>query len=150
MISNIMGRVLLPIFFMNIRNNRMKNILAATVVATLFAGAAAAETQLAPNLSLETEVKAERKVDADSTILTVNPELTYGAAPALDFTLGTVLSVWDNTNEVTLDDEFDHLPVLSFGATYDFTESLSFEALTSYDLEAEERGEITVSASFKF
>ena len=130
----------------------MKNIFAATVVATLFAGAAAAETQLGNGVSLETEVKAERKVDADTSIITINPELTFdvAAVDGLELTTGTTLSLWDNTNDFTMDDEFDHLPVLEFGGTYFLRDDLTIEAATTYDLEAEERGEITLTATFAF
>ena len=130
----------------------MKNIFAATVVATLIAGASAAETQLGSGFSLETEVKAERKVDADTSIITINPELTYivAAVDGLELTTGTTLSVWDNTNDFTMDDEFDHLPVLEFGGSYIVRDDFTIEAVTSYDLEAEERGEITLTATFAF
>ena len=130
----------------------MKNIFAATVVATLFAGAAQAETQLGNGFSLETEVKAERKVDADTSIITINPELTFDVASVdgLELTTGTKLSVWDNTNDFTMDDEFDHLPVLEFGGSYEVRDDFTIEAATTYDLEAEERGEITITASFAF
>ena len=130
----------------------MKNIFAATVVATLLAGTAQAETQLGNGFSLETEVKAERKVDADTSIITINPELTFDVATidGLELTTGTKLSVWDNTNDFTMDDEFDHLPVLEFGGSYALRDDLTIEAVTSYDLEAEERGEITITASFAF
>lgn len=130
----------------------MKNIFAATVVATLFAGAAVAETQLGNGVSLETEVKAERKVDADTSIITINPELTFDVATVdgLEFTAGTKLAVWDNTNDFTMDDEFDHLPVIDFGVEYALRDDLTIEAVTTYDLEAEERGEITITASFAF
>ena len=49
-----------------------------------------------------------------------------------------------------IDDEFDHLPVIDFGAEYMVNEDFSLEAKTSYDLEAEGRGEITFSATFDF
>jgi hypothetical protein len=130
----------------------MKNIFAATVVATLFAGAAVAETQLGNGVSLETEVKAERKVDADTSIITINPELTFDVATidGLEFTTGTKLAVWDNTNDFTMDDEFDHLPVIDFGVEYALRDDLTIEAVTTYDLEAEERGEVTITATFAF
>jgi hypothetical protein len=130
----------------------MKNIFAATVVATLFAGAAVAETELGNGFSLETEVKAERKVDADTSIITINPELTFDVASVdgLELTTGTKLSVWDNTNDFTMDDEFDHLPVLEFGGTYLVRDNFTIEAATTYDLEAETRGEVTITASFAF
>ena len=68
----------------------------------------------------------------------------------VDFTVGTKLNLWDNANAITLDDEFDHLPVFDFGITYDLQDNLALEAITSYDFEAEERGEITLKATFSF
>ena len=130
----------------------MKNILSATVVATLFAGAAVAETQLGNGFSLETEVKAERKVDAATSTITISPELTYDVAgvDGLEFTTGTTLSVWDNASDFTLGDEFEVLPVLEFGGSYALRDDFTIEAATTYDLEAEERGEVTITATFAF
>ena len=56
----------------------------------------------------------------------------------------------DNTNNFTLDDEFDKLPTLKFGASYMAMDNLELELGTSYDLEEEERGEITATATFSF
>ena len=131
----------------------MKTLLSTVAVAaTFFATTVSAETQLGAGFSLETEVKAERKVDADTSIITINPEVTYsvGAVAGLELTTGTTLSVWDNTDDFTMDDEFNHLPVLEFGGSYALRDDFTIEAVTSYDLEAEERGEITLTASFAF
>ena len=49
-----------------------------------------------------------------------------------------------------MDDEFDHLPVLEFGGSYIVRDDFTIEAVTSYDLEAEERGEITLTATCAF
>jgi hypothetical protein len=49
-----------------------------------------------------------------------------------------------------MDDEFDHLPVLEFGGTYLVRDDFTIEAATTYDLEAETRGEVTITASFAF
>ena len=89
------------------------------------------------------------KLDAEATTMTIEPELGYAMGMA-NFTIGTMLNVWDNDNNVTIDDEFDHLPVVDFGVTYGLTDNVELEAMTSYDLEAEQRGEATVMLTFSF
>lgn len=129
----------------------MKTLLTTVAVAaTLMATTVSADTDLGAGFSLGTDVKAERKFDAETSIVTVNPEITYGAIANTEITFGTTLSIWDNTDSFTLDDEFNHLPVLEFGATYDIQDNLSLEAATTYDLEAKERGEATVSLILSF
>jgi len=105
--------------------------------------------ELAPNLSLNTEVEVEHKLDAESTTMILEPELGYVLGIG-EFTVGTTLSVWDDTNSFTLDDEFDHLPTLDFGWTYPLQSNVELEAGTSYNFEDEERGEISLKASFSF
>lgn len=126
----------------------MRTLVLATAAA-LVASSAAAIDLGASGVSLDTEVVAMHQVDAESTTLTINPELGYAFGMA-NFTMGTKLNVWDNDNRITLDDELDHLPVIDFGVTYNLTDSLELEAVTSYDLEAETRGEVKMMATFNF
>ena len=122
----------------------------ATIVAFIAgSGQVAYGIELAPNLSLNTEVELEYKLDAEATTMIVEPELGYALGKA-DLTLGTTLSVWDNTNSFTLDDEFDHLPTLDFGFSYMLQDNLELEAGTSYNFEDEERGELSLKATFSF
>ena len=125
-------------------------ILLSTVAAILLATSSFADTPLGSNLTFGGELKAERKVDADTSIVTIKPELEWTPLEKTEFTFGTTLSVWDNTNHMMIDDELDHLPVIDFGAEYQVRDDFSIEAKTSYDLEAEGRGEITFSATFDF
>ena len=105
--------------------------------------------ELAPNLSLNTEVEVEHKLDAEATTMIVEPELGYVLGIG-EFTMGTTLTVWDDTNSFTLDDEFDHLPTIDFGWTYPLQSNVELEAVTSYNFEDEERGEISLKATFSF
>ena len=105
--------------------------------------------ELAPNLSLNTEVEVEHKLDAESTTMILEPELGYVLGIG-EFTVGTTLNVWDNTNRFTLGDQFDHIPTMNFGYSYMLQDNLELEAGTSYNFEDEERGELSLKATFSF
>ena len=128
--------------------------ITATIFAATFATSAAALDLPVPGLALNTDAKVEYKMDAETTTATLAPELSYTPSfvGGLNFTSGTTLNVWDNDGGFTLADEFDTLPTLDFGATYvpAMMDNLELEVGTSYDLEAKERGEVTVSATFSF
>ena len=94
-------------------------------------------------------MEVEHKLDAESTTMILEPELGYVLGIG-EFTVGTTLNVWDNTNRFTLGDQFDHIPTMDFGYSYMLQDNLELEAGTSYNFEDEERGEITLKASFSF
>ena len=130
----------------------MKKLI-ATATLLAFASTANAMDLPVPGLALNTDVVAQHKVDAEASTLTITPELEFTPQDGpLTLTANTTLNVWDNTNSFTLDDEFDTLPTLKFGATYvpAMMDNVELELGTSYDLEAEERGEITATATFSF
>ena len=126
----------------------MRTIVLAAVAAMAATSATAMDLGTS-GLTLNTDVVAKHLVDAGTTAATINPELGYNFGLA-DFTVGTKLNLWDNANAITLDDEFDHLPVFDFGITYALQDNLELEATTSYDMEASDRGEITLVATFSF
>jgi|TARA_B110000238_G_C15786883_1_gene294219 hypothetical protein len=126
----------------------MRTIVLAAVAAMAATSATAMDLGTS-GLTLNTDVVAKHLVDAGTTVATINPELGYNFGLA-DFTVGTKLNLWDNANAITLDDEFDHLPVFDFGITYALQDNLELEATTSYDMEASDRGEITLVATFSF
>ena len=128
----------------------MRTIVLAMVAAMAATSASAMDTGI-PGLALNTEVVAEHKVDAETTTLVATPELAYSMGAAT-FTAGIELNVWDNTNSFTLDNEFDAKPEILFGATFvpPTMTNLELEAATSYNFETEERGEITLTATFNF
>ena len=123
--------------------------LAALVAFMVGSSQIAYAIDLTSNISLDTEVELEHKLDAEATTITLEPEFSYTLGLA-DFTVGTTLEVWDNTNRFTLGDQFDHIPTMDFGVSYPLQENLEIEAGTSYNFEDEERGEITLKASFSF
>ena len=94
----------------------MRTIVLATAVAMAATSATAMDLGTT-GLTLNTDVVAEHKFDAETTTMTVNPELGYAIGSA-NFTMGTLLSVWDDTNSFTLDDEFDHMPKIAVSYTH--------------------------------
>ena len=128
----------------------MRTIVLATVAAMAATSALAAD--ITPNLALNTDVVTTYAWDADTTVVTLNPELAYtGLGYDTTFTLGTKLNVWDNTSNITIDDELDHLPVFDFGISMMALDNLELEAMTSYDFEAKGRSEdIKFVATFSF
>ena len=126
----------------------MRTIVLATAVAMAATSATAMDLGTT-GLTLNTDVVAEHKFDAETTTMTVNPELGYAVGSA-NFTMGTLLSVWDDTNSFTLDDEFDHAPTLDFGVTYPLMSNAELEVGTTYDFEAEARGELSAKLTFSF
>jgi len=126
-----------------------------TIVLALAAAMAATTAQavdLTPTLALNTEVVAEHKVDAETTTLTATPELAFTPTTGLEMTAGIELNIWDNTNKMTLDNEFDVKPEILLGATFvpAAMDNLELEAATSYNFETEDRGEATLTATFSF
>tara|TARA_B100000963_G_scaffold199139_1_gene173349 strand:- start:1881 stop:2267 length:387 start_codon:yes stop_codon:yes gene_type:complete len=128
----------------------MRIITIATAALLALSSAALAETTISSNWSLDTEVKATHMVDAETNVLTINPEITYAAMDALDLTVGTTFNLWEDVNNTDITDEMDHMPVLELGATYALTEAWEFDASMNYDLEAGERSDIKLVASFSF
>jgi len=127
----------------------MRTVFIAAVALAASATVAGAVDLGTTGVTLNTDIVAMHKLDAEATTMTIEPELGYAMGMA-NFTIGTMLNVWDNDNNVTIDDEFDHLPVVDFGVTYGLTDNVELEAMTSYDLEAEQRGEATVMLTFSF
>jgi len=120
------------------------------MVAAMATAPAMAETALGTTgLTLNTEAEAQYKVDAETTTIKLTPELGY-ALMGVDLTAATTLNVYDNAGGFTLNDEFNHMPTIDFGASYMATDALELELGTSYDLEAKERSEITLTATFAF
>ena len=107
--------------------------------------------ELAPNLNVNTDVKATYLVDAETTVAIVNPELSYTGVSGMELTAGTTLNLWENVGTTSnIMDEFKHLPVLEFGAKYALSSNLDLEALVNYDLEAKQRNDISLVATFSF
>ena len=129
----------------------MRTIIIMTAFLAGLSTNALAETSLGSALSLNTDVKAEYKVDAETTALTINPELTWAGIPKTELTMGTTLNLWENIGEISnIGDEVDHMPMLELGATYMLTSAWDIEGEMNYDLEEGERSEITISSTWSF
>ena len=121
-------------------------------LATTFFASSVMAADITPDLALNTDVVTTHAWDADTTVVTLNPELAYtGLGYDTTFTVGTKLNVWDNTSNIMIDDELNHLPVFDFGISWMAMDQLELEAMTSYDLEAKGRSEdIKFVATFSF
>ena len=120
-------------------------------LATTFFASSVMAADITPNLALDTDVVTTHKWDAETTTVTLNPELAYtGLGYDTTFTLGTKLNVWDNTSNITIDDELDHLPVFDFGISMTPLDDLELELSTAYDFETDTRHDIKLTATFSF
>ena len=124
--------------------------LLALSSATLATTATADSIAVAPKLSLDTEVKMTHMVDAETNVLTINPEFTYAAMSNFDLSVGTTLNIWEDVTDTNITDELDHMPVLELGAEYAINDAWTFEGTMNYDLEAGERSDIKLVAAFSF
>ena len=130
----------------------MKKVLLTTAALVAFASTASAMDLPLPGLALNTEVVAEHKYDAGTTTLVATPELEYTPymLDRLSVTAGMNVNIWDNAGGFTATDTFDVKPEISFGAAFSVLPNVELEALSSYDFEAAQRGEVTVRATFAF
>ena len=120
-------------------------------LATTFFASSVMAADITPNLALDTDVVTTHKWDAETTTVTLNPELAYtGLGYNTTLTLGTKLNVWDNTSNITIDDELDHLPVFDFGISMAPLDDLELELSTAYDFETDTRHDIKLTATFSF
>ena len=103
------------------------------------------------NMAVNTEISATYMVDAETTVATINPELSYTGLQSLELTAGTTLNLWENVGvNSDITDELEHLPVLEFGAEYSILSNLDIGASFNYDMDAKERGDIKLEATFSF
>ena len=133
----------------------MKKIIAAASFMALATSAHAVD--LAPGVSLDTEVKAWHEVDAETNHLTINPEVNWNPAPdgALTLSVGTVITAYETRtagDNFILFDALDEgsRPNIDLGAEYDLGNGGELFATTSWDVDAEDRTELKVGVSFNF
>jgi hypothetical protein len=128
----------------------MRTTVLAMVAAMAATSAMADQTPLGTTgLTLNTEAEAQYKVDAETTTIKLTPELGY-VFMGVDLTAATTLNVYDNVGGFTFDDEFDHMPTIDLEASYMMSDALELELGTAYNLEAKERSEVTMTATFSF
>ena len=66
--------------------------LAAAVALTAGFAQTVHSAELGNNISLDTEVKTTYKVDAETTVATINPELSYNGFGNFELEVGTTLN----------------------------------------------------------
>lgn len=120
--------------------------LLATTAAALLLATSASAMDLGMGLSLNTEVTAEYAVDAEKLTLTT-PELGYTLS-GFDITASTELAIYNG--EFVVEDTFSTLPTIDFTVEREVMNGLTAYVETSYDLDAGERGEITLGTTFAF
>lgn len=125
-------------------------------LATLFAATTAHAVDLAPNVSLDTEIKAWHEVDAEKNYLTINPEVEWTPnAGALSLSVGTVITAYETA---TTGDSFilfnalddGSRPNIDLEAEYDLGNGAELFGETSWDVDNSERTEMKVGVSFTF
>lgn len=119
--------------------------LAIATAAAVFAATSASAIELGiAGLTASTLATAEYNVDAENMTVKLEPEVGYAFA-GIDYTVGTNIMLYN--------DEFvvgDEMPTLDFKASRQIWDNLELYGEIGYDLELEERTDVTVGASFKF
>jgi len=127
-----------------------------TVAALMVAGTAQAADLPVPGLSLDTEVKAFHKVDAETSHITIEPELRYTHADGpLSVYGSTLITAYDGAaadDNFVLFDVLDDgsRPDITLGAEYTLGAGAMVYGETTWDVDASDRGEIEVGVSFNF
>jgi len=119
------------------------------------AATTATAMDLGNGLSLNTEVKAFHKVDAETNNITVEPELRYTTGAVSVYTSSLITAYETNHasgDNLAIVNMFDdgYKPTLDFGAEYSINTNAIVYGETSLDLNTEDRGEIEVGISFNF
>ena len=122
----------------------MKNVVLATAAVFGLTSAATA-AELGAGFSLNNTATAEYNIDAEAFTLKTEPTLAYDAYGLATLSVGSELMLFEN-EEFAL----DTLPTLDFRADKEVYTGLTVYGEVSYDLEAEDRGDMTVGASFSF
>tara|TARA_B110000503_G_scaffold138282_1_gene224190 strand:- start:1400 stop:1840 length:441 start_codon:yes stop_codon:yes gene_type:complete len=135
-----------PLYYINIGQKQMRNLLLTSAAIVAFATAASA-TELGYGFSLGADVATSYTVDAEDFTSVVTPTLSYGWND-LTLNASTDLSVWNNG--WAGHQMFDVKPTIDLEAVYAVQDDLKLKAATTYDLEADGRGEITLTATLSF
>ena len=101
------------------------------------------------------EVTAEYSVDAEKTIMDYEPEMEIGFALDWSLDIGTKIPLYDSTaiDSVRIFDTLDegNRPNINFEVTYGgFGDNLEVYGKTHWDIDKEDRGDVTVGMSFSF
>ena len=132
----------------------MRTIVLA-IVAAMAATSATAMDLPVTGLELNVESKTFRKMDAETNHVTIEPELRYTTG-ALAFYGSSLVTVYE-TDHASGDDfaitnvlEDGYKPTLDFGVEYDINENMMAYGESSWDFDAEDRGEIEIGVAFNF
>ena len=101
------------------------------------------------------EVTAEYSVDAEKTIMDYEPEMNISLTQDWGLDIGTKIPLYDSTatDSVVAFDVLDEgsRPNINFEVNYGgFGDNIELYGKTHWDIDAEERGEVTVGMSFSF
>ena len=125
------------------------------MVAAMAATTASAMDLPVPGMELNTEVKAFRQIDAETNNVTVEPELRFTTG-AVSLYTSSLVTVYE-TGHASGDDfavmniwEDGYKPELEFGAEYSINANTVVYGESSWDFNAEDRGDIEVGISFNF
>ena len=123
----------------------MKVIITAAAAALLTTAVNAAD--IGNGLSIGAELDTNWKYDAEALTMTLTPEMGYSNW-GNEFTVSTDLDVY-SAEEFQLGDAFDHM-VVDFEVTRPWISNIELYAKTSWDLDLQERGEISLGGKFSF
>ena len=123
-----------------------KTLTIAALVAALSSAASAAE--LGWGLTAGAKTVGEYNVDTEIMSLTVEPTIGYTIQPIeLNLEASTLLNVYEDE---FVDATWENLPTLDFRASKGLFDNVEVYGEVSYDLEASERGDVVIGASFSF
>ena len=132
----------------------MRTFVLALVAAMAATSATAMDLPL-PGLELNTEAKVFRKMDAVTNNVTIEPELRYTTG-ALSLYTSSLVTVYE-TDHASGDDfalqnitEDGYKPVLELGVEYSINDKTMLYGESTWDFNAEDRGDIEVGVSFNF
>ena len=132
----------------------MRTFVLALVAAMAATSAMALDTGI-PGLALNTEAKAFRLMDAETNNVTVEPELRYTTG-AVSLYTSSLVTVYE-TGHASGDDfavmnitKDGYKPAVEFGAEYSINPNTVVYGESSWDFNAEDRGDIEVGISFNF
>ena len=118
--------------------------LTAAVAATV---AFMASTAYADGVTFGGDVTGEYNTDSEAFTLTLTPEVGY-TWDRVDFTLSSDLTLYDQADDFSLNK--GEKPTLDLEVSTYLDVNLEVYGKVSYDLEAEDRGDLVVGATFSF
>ena len=122
------------------------NVITTAAAAALLTTAVNA-ADIGNGLSIGAELDTNWKYDAEALTMTLTPEMGYSNW-GNEFTVSTDLDVY-SAEEFQLGNAFDSM-VLDFEVTRPWMSNIELYAKTSWDLDLQERGEISLGGKFSF